>query len=166
MQIYWKDSWEGRVWGKRGRSSKDLRVGEVTYSQLASQQTVTGEGRIRSFLVLRTCLILMTHRRTWRMRKSRSSVRQQVSQSVRRLTLFNMTRRGQGELVLAHEVEAWRNISRETLWSEKLRVTVEDQSLFLIQSKERNIKPIQSCITWIPLSYFNEMFVHGYLFPF
>ena len=25
MQIYWKDSWEGRVWGKRGRSSKDLR---------------------------------------------------------------------------------------------------------------------------------------------
>ena len=29
-----------------------------------------------------------------------------VRQSVRQLTLFNMTRRGQGELALAHEVEA------------------------------------------------------------
>ena len=29
-----------------------------------------------------------------------------TSQSVRRLTLFNMTRRGQGELALAHEVAA------------------------------------------------------------
>ena len=54
-----------------------------------------------------------------------------TSRSVRRLTLFNMTRRGLRDLGLAHEVEAYRNISREAFWNEKFRVTVEDQSLFL-----------------------------------
>ena len=74
-----------------------------------------------------------------------------VRQSVRRLTLFNMTRRGQGELALAYEVEAWRNTSRETLWSEKLRVTVEDQSLFLIRGAGRGgggNRRIFEGITW------------------
>ena len=54
-----------------------------------------------------------------------------TSRSVRRLTLFNTTRRGLRDPGLAHEVEAYRNISREAFWNEKFRVTVEDQSLFL-----------------------------------
>ena len=44
-----------------------------------------------------------------------------TSRSVRRLTLFNMTRRGLRELGLAHEVEAYRNISREAFWNEKIQ---------------------------------------------
>ena len=60
-----------------------------------------------------------------------------TSWSVRRLTLFNMTRRGLRDLGLAHEVEAYRNISREAFWNEKFRVTVETSHYFSHQGGGR-----------------------------
>ena len=158
MQIYWKDSWEGRVWGKRGRSSKDLR--ETPPLELRRQGDLQPIGKPancdwgrenKKFFGTEDVSDPDDTPEDVEDEEEPEFCEAKVRQSVRRLTLFNMTRRGQGELALAHEVEAWRNTSRETLWSEKLRVTVEDQSFFLIRGAGRGgwrNRRIFEGITW------------------
>ena len=127
----------GGVWGRRGRSGKDLReTPPLDFGRRGDLQPIgkpanCDRGRENEKFFGTEDVSDPDDTPEDVEDEEEPEFCEATSRSVRRLTLFNMTRRGLRDLGLAHEVEAYRNISREAFWNEKFRVTVEDQSLFL-----------------------------------